>query len=137
MNMARYVEACDLATYAFWEMVNGGTPLEQRGGAEYAVVETHVNYLDELRQAEPFFITTQLLGADAKRFRLFHSLYKSDGETLVATNEIMALGFDLEARGIMKFGPAVVYQMDEVLAHHEKLPMPKNAGRAIAEVKRP
>ena len=136
MNMARYLEACDLATYAFWEMVNGGTPLEQRGGAEYAVVESHVNYLDELRQAERFFITTQLLGADAKRFRLFHSLYKADGGTLVATNEIMALGFDLEGRGIMNFAPAVARQLDEVLARHEELPMPKNAGRAIAEVKR-
>lgn len=136
MNMARYVEACDLATYAFWEMANEGRPLEQRGGAEYAVVESHVNYLDELRQGDGFFITTQLLGADGKRFRLFHSLYRADGGTLVATNEVMALGFDLEGRRIMQFAPAVARQLDEVLASHERLPLPKNAGRSIAEVKR-
>ncbi len=137
MNMARYVEACDLATYAFWEMANEGRPLERRGGAEYAVVESHVNYLDELRQGDEFFITTQLLGADEKRLRLFHSLYRAEGGTLVATNEIMALGFDLERRRIMQFRPAVARQLDETLAQHGQLPMPKNAGRSIAEVRRP
>lgn len=136
MNMAHYVSVCDGATYAFWERLNVPRNLEQRGGAEYAVVESHVNYLSELRSGDRYFITTQLLGADEKRFRLFHALYEADSDALVATNEIMALGFDLARRRLMHFLPEVGERLDEILARHEKLPMPKYAGRSIAEVKR-
>jgi len=131
MNMSRYVEACDYATYAFWELVNAPKGLEARAGAEYAVVEAHVNYLSELRGGDPFMVTTQLLSADAKRFQLFHCLYKSTTEELVASNEIMALGFDLGTRALMSFRPEVSERIEEILARHATLPQPKNAGRAI------
>ena len=136
MNMARYVEACDLSTYAFWEHVNAPKDLAARGGAEYAVVESHVNYLSELRQGDPYSLTTQLLGADDKRFRLFHMIYHGETGELIATNEIMALGFDLEQRRLMAFLPEVRARLEEVLTAHETLPTPKNAGRAIGMPKR-
>ncbi len=132
MNMAYYVLACDHSTYAFWESANGDARPEERGGAEYAVVETHVNYREELRLDDPFRVSTQLLGADEKRFRLFHTLTHASEGFLAATNEVMALGFDLNARGLMRFKPAVQARMQEILAEHSRLPLPDNAGRFIA-----
>ncbi len=132
MNMSRYLEACDHATYAFWQRVNDGKPLEERDGGEYAVVETHINYLGELREGEAFFITTQLLDFDAKRFQIFHDLYKSEDGALVATNEVMALGFSLETRGLEPFNDAVMAHLERLRTAHGKLERPKNAGRSIA-----
>jgi acyl-CoA thioesterase FadM len=132
MNMARYIEACDLSTYALWEFVNRPKTLEQRGGIEYAVVETHANYLSELHDGDPYFILTQLLGADGKRFWLYHELYHSERNELVATNEVMALGFDLNERRLMPFLPEVQERLAAIVAHHRRLPLPKNASRAIA-----
>ena len=131
MNMARYVEACDLSTYAVWEYVNRPKTLEQRGGFEYAVVETHVNYLSELHDGDSYYVSTQLLGTDEKRIWMYHELYHLEREELVATNEVMALGFDLNQRRLMRFLPEVQERLAEILACHCHLPMPKNASRAI------
>ena len=62
LNMAYYVLICDFATAAFWDRMNEPVTLEERDGAEYAVVETHVNYMDELRAHAPLVVTTQAPG---------------------------------------------------------------------------
>jgi len=132
MNMAYYPFVCDQATYAFWEQINAPLGLDERGGAEYAVVESHVNYLREVRRDDPLRVTTQLLGADHKRFRLFHTLFQAGEGYVAATNEIMALGFDLEGRRLMAFNDAVRARLVAWLAEHATLPTPQNAGRGIA-----
>ena len=132
MNMAVYVQVCDQATYAFWEHANDGAPLAERGGAEYAVVETHVNYLRELRLDDPLRITTQLLGADDKRMHLFHTLQHAGGGHVAATNEVMALGFNLDSRALAPFTEPVRTRLRKLLAEHRSLALPRNAGRAIA-----
>ena len=131
MNLAYYVLVCDEATYAFWEMVNGGQSLEQRKGAEYAVVETHVNYMREVRLGDPLVVTTQLLGYDEKRFHIFHELRHAEKEYVSATNEVMALGFDLNSRSIHKFRDSVQEIIGEIYEHHQLLETPANAGRSI------
>ena len=136
LNMANYVRVCDDGTYAFWNHVNDGRGLEERDGAEYAVVETHVNYLDEVRLDDPLRVTTQLLAADEKRFRLFHVLYHATKDYVAATNEVMALGFNLKTRALMRFHDPVRARLQEVLAEHASLPMPQNAGRAIGMPRR-
>ena len=131
MNMAMYVQACDHATYAFWEHVNDNRPLDERGGAEYAVVETHVRYLRELRLGDAVRVTTQLLGADEKRFCVFHRLLHAEEGYVAATNEVMALGFDLGERGLRPFGDAVRARLARVLVEHSRIPRPQSAGRSI------
>ena len=131
MNMAMYVLACDEATAAFWDHANGGRLQHSRDGAEYAVVETHVNYLRELAEQEPFRIETRLLGSDAKRFRIFHTLTHGERGEVIATNEVMALGFDLNTRAIRPFAEDVQARLQQMLAEEAHLPPPNNAGRAI------
>ena len=133
LNMAYYVLICDSATFNFWDVVNGDRKLEDRGGSEYAVVEAHVNYLDEVREGDPLRITTQLLAADAKRFRLFHTMYHAEKGYRAATNEVMALGFNLNERGLEVFKEDVQERLQTILARHSKLEQPDNAGRAIGQ----
>lgn len=133
LNMAYYVLICDSATFNFWDVVNGDRKLEDRDGSEYAVVEAHVNYLDEVREGDPLLITTQLLAADAKRFRLFHTMYHAEKGYRAATNEVMALGFNLNERGLEVFKDDVQKRLQDILARHSKLDQPDNAGRAIGQ----
>ncbi len=133
LNMAYYVLICDSATFNFWEVVNGGRKLEDRDGSEYAGVEDHVNYLDEVREGDPLQITTQLLAADTKRFRLFHNMYHAEKGYLAATNEVMSLGFNLNIRGLEEFLPDVQERLQDILVRHNKLERPGNAGRAIGQ----
>ena len=131
LNMAYYVLICDLATAAFWDAMNAPRTQDERGGAEYAVVETHVNYLDELREGDPLLVTTQALDADAKRFRIFHGLHHAGKGSLSATNEVMALGFDLCARAAMAFAPEVRERLRRTVDGHAAIGRHRNVGRAI------
>lgn len=137
MNLAYYVLVCDQATYAFWEHLNDGRTLDERGGAEYAVVETHVNYLREVRLDDPVRVTTQVLGADSKRFHIFNTLSHAGEGFVSATNEVMVLGFDLNERRVRPFKESVQARLDVLLTAHAPLPTPENAGRAIGMPRRP
>jgi len=131
MNLAYYVAVCDQATYGFWEMVNGGGELSERKGMEYAVVETHVNYIRELRLNDPVTVTTQLMDYDAKRFHIFHELHHEREGYLAATNEVMSLGFNLNTRSIAPFESRVTDCLEKIFAAHKLLTRPANAGRSI------
>lgn len=136
MNMAMYVQACDGATGAFWDRMNDGRLLAARRGAEYAVVETHVNYLQELSEGEPFHVQTQLISCDEKRFRIFHTLSHGETGVVAATNEVMALGFDLGTRRLRAFDEDVQRRLQALLLEHAGLPLPENAGRAVGMPRR-
>ena len=133
LNMAFYVLICDLATAAFWDAMNAPLPQAERGGAEYAVVEAHVNYLGELRQGAPVAVATQLLAADAKRFRLFHRMSHAQEGYLAATNEVMALGFHLETRAAMAFLPAPRERLRRTAADHAAIARHGHVGRAVGQ----
>ena len=133
LNMAYYVLVCDLATSAFWDAMNAPRTLEQRDGAEYAVVETHVNYLDEVREGDPLLVTTLLLAADSKRFRLFHCMWHETRGYLAATNEVMSLGFNLNTRGMMEFVPRAFETLQATVAVHADMARHDNVGRAIGQ----
>ncbi|MBN33684.1 MAG: hypothetical protein CMM46_02705 [Rhodospirillaceae bacterium] len=133
LNMAYYVLICDHATAAFWDAMNAPLVQDQRDGGEYAVVETHVNYLDEVREGDPVLVTTQLLSADTKRYRLFHRMYHAEKGYLAATNEVMSLGFNLNTRGMMEFVPAAYERMQETVAAHAGIERHNNIGRAIGQ----
>ena len=132
MNLSYYVLICDQATYEFWKLVNDDCGIDDREGLEYAVVETHVNYLQELRLNDPVRVCTRLVAYDSKRFRIFHELFHDSEGFLSATNEVMALGFNLNKRAICNFGKTVQGNLAEIYRGHADLETPRNAGRAIS-----
>jgi YbgC/YbaW family acyl-CoA thioester hydrolase len=137
VNIAHYLTICDHANWAFWNWLNDpeGT-MEARGGHEYVITENHVHYLDELTRGEAIHVTTQLLERDEKRAILFHHVYKSEGETLAATNEVKLLAFDLEARRPESWRPVVAERLGLVHVAHAGLGRPGRAGQGIALARR-
>lgn len=133
VNIAHYLTICDQANWRFWNWVNApqGT-MEARRGHEYIIVENHVHYIDELPLDEPIYVTTQLLSLDDKRYILFHSVYKTSGDTLSATNEVKCLGFDLGARRPEPWRSQVKSRLDAILSAHQGLGQPEGAGLGIA-----
>ena len=134
VNVAHYVTICDQATWAFWNLVNGGRAMEERGGHEYVVLETHVHYISELPLGAPIHVTTQLLAHDDKRAVIFHRVWRDDetGPVLSATNEVKLIAFDLEARRIERFATGVRARLDALAASQAGLPVPERAGQGIA-----
>ena len=98
---------------------------------ELVVLENHVNYLKEVRLGDPVRVTTQLLEYDSKRLRLFHTMIHAKDGFVAATNEVKAIGFDLNQRRIMSFQPAVQARLQALLAEHRQLLPPPAAGKGI------
>ncbi len=133
VNTAHYITIGDHANWAFWNWINApkGQP-DQRDGHEYAVVASQVSYLDELAFETNIHVETQLLSFDAKRFILFHRIFKSDSSRLAATNEVKFLGFNLVERRAEAFQPLVAERLAVVAQAHASLEPPAQAGRGIA-----
>lgn len=133
VNTAHYITIGDHANWAFWNWINA--PLghsDQRDGHEYAVVASQVSYLDELAFETKIHVETQLLAHDAKRFILFHRIFKSDSGSLAATNEVKFLGFNLIERRAEAFLPQVTERLALIAEAHANLERPSQAGRGIA-----
>jgi carnitine 3-dehydrogenase len=100
-------------------------------GGSFYTVETHLSHLREASAGEDLHVTTQVLGFDDKRLHLFHELYRSADDVLLATAEQMLLHVDTtESRA--RVAPArILARIARLAAAQATLPTPERAGRAV------
>ena len=106
------------------------------GGHSYYTVETHLNHRREASLGERLPVTTQVLGSDAKRLHIFHTMHRGGaggvgGGEVVCTGEQMLVHVDTAAgRGApLLDGPAAA--VAAVTAAHASMPRPPQAGRRM------
>ena len=90
--------------------------LDLAAGGSYFTVETHISHLGQARAEERLHTTTQLLGHDAKRLHVFHSLYRTDDGALLATAEQMLLHVDTRAERASPADPALLRRIERISA---------------------
>ena len=93
-------------------------------------VETHTNFLRELKVHSPLRFTTHLLDFDAKRLHVFHEMYHAADGYLAATMEAMLLHVNDEPR-VVVMPPEVMAKVEATFEAHAGLPRPEQAGRSI------
>ncbi len=101
-------------------------------GHSFYTVETHLRHLGQARLGDPIQVTTRLLGADAKRLHLFHSMTGADGTTPIATAEQMLVHVDAAAGRSCPARPAVAEAIAQIVSMQSRLTTPDGAGRRIA-----
>lgn len=131
MNIAYYVLAFDLATDAFFSHVGMLHEYREVHGQAFFTLELHVTYERELVVDAPIRFTTQVLGLDAKRLHLFHTMFHAGEGTLAATNEIIFVNVDFATRRSTPILPAAFQVLERIWALHEDLSRPPQAGRVI------
>jgi carnitine 3-dehydrogenase / betainyl-CoA thioesterase len=95
----------------------------------YYTVETHLSHLGQARAGDELSATTHVLGHDAKRLHVFHTLHR--GEEVVATAEQMLLHVDARTGRAGPAADAVLARLAGIAAAHAGLERPARAGRAI------
>jgi carnitine 3-dehydrogenase len=100
-------------------------------GGSYYTVETHLSHLREAFAGEHLHVTTQVLGFDDRRLHLFHELYRSRDDVLLATAEQMFLHVDTIEGRARPARPEILARVAKLAAAHAALPRPERAGRAI------
>ena len=94
-------------------------------------LEMHTNYLLEVKGGTEVRVETQILGHDAKRLHVFHTMYRGAETEPVATNEQMLMNIDMNGPKSAPFLPDVLAKIEAIASDQAGLPRHKNAGRAI------
>ena len=101
-------------------------------GYSIYTVETHIRHLAEAKLGEHITVSTQILYADEKKIRLWHSL-KTDAGLEVATGEQMWLHVDMKAGQAVQMRQPLRDRMLGLYEAHKGLGMPEGAGRHIGQ----
>ena len=102
----------------------------RNGGHSYYTVETHLNHLREASEGETLRVTTQVLGSDAKRLHIFHTMYR-DAEAL-CTGEQMLVHVDTAAGRSAPVLPGPAAAVTAVTEAHASMPVPPQVRGCMA-----
>ena len=101
-------------------------------GHSIFTLECHINYLLEVKEGAAVEVRTQVIGHDAKRLHVYHSLHLDGTEPMLAGSEQMWLNMDMNIRRSTAFATPVLARVQALAARHRTLPVPKYVGRVIA-----
>jgi acyl-CoA thioester hydrolase len=136
LNDAYYMVIFSYATDGLMAKVGLDAAGRAATGHTMYTLEVHINYVQEVHEGVAVDVRTQILGVDAKRVHVFHTLHRQDDGTLLATNEQMLANIDASnpATGpkTAPFEPAVAALLVPMAQAHASLSRPANAGRSIA-----
>src|SRR5712692_5816522 len=105
MNLAYYTVLFDYATDLLFDELGLGLDYRRTTLQGTFVAETHNLYERELLVGARVKVQTQIVAADLKRLHLAHEMFALDGGQRTATQELMFLHVDLQARRVGPFPP--------------------------------
>ena len=132
LNDAHYLVVFSFATDALMSSFGLDEAGRKATGHSIFTLESHINYLLEVKVDTPIEVRSQILGVDAKRLDVYHTLHVAGTEAVLAANEQMLLNVDMAGPRAAPFAPTVLPRVQALAALHEGLQRPKYAGRAIA-----
>lgn len=130
MTEAAYLTAAGWASDALFRYI-GDDEAYRAAGHSFYTVETHIHYLLEVDVHEPIAFTTQLLGVDAKRVHLLHTMLHGDTGATLCTAEQMLVHVDMAAGRSVAILPNVAAALAAIAAAHAHLPLPPQVGSVM------
>jgi acyl-CoA thioester hydrolase len=131
MNMGYYLIAFDRGTGPLFDQLGLGEEYTSSKIGMYFALESHLNFLDELRHGDEFFTTIQILDHDRKRIHTMTSMRSGADDRLVATCEIMWINVDYHSRKTAALPEWALERLGLLAAKHYQLPRPATAGAKI------
>lgn len=135
MNVAYYVLAFDLGIDALWIRFGITDEHIQTNRTSSFAVESHIMYRQELREHDPFVITSQILAFDEKRIYQYLRMYHADNEFLSATVEWMSLHVDMRTRRVAPWPANILQNIHDVADAQRGWLVPDDVGRIMRVAK--
>lgn len=136
MNVAYYVLVFDHATDAVLDHLDIGRAYRARSGRSVFVAEAHVTYERELHAGFAVEIDSRIIGFDGKRFIIYHEMSCTEAGGLAASNEVLCLHVDLEARRTAPLPDDADTRLAAAAIAHGRAGRPARAGRGIGLIAR-
>ena len=129
MNVAWFVKAFELGIDSYKAVVGLDAAYIEANGRSTVALEAHIRYQREAVLGDELRIETRLLGCDGKRVHVYQEMYR--GSAMLATQETLAISFDLAARRVCAFEPAIADRYRRMVAAQTAIDRPAWVGRAI------
>ena len=136
MNDGFYAVAFGAASWRVQDHLGLHAEYRARTGGTLYSVEAHLTWDRELSLGQRLHIESLVLGADAKRLRVFHRLFATGEGYCAATMDVMMLHVVQGEDGVRTrpFPEEIVRHLERVAAEHAALGMPVEAGRAVRDI---
>ena len=131
MNLGYYLLAFEQAATCFFGVIDISERYRERTGHAMFAAESHITFERELRAGAGLRFESQILDASHKAIDCMHFMYAADEGYLAATNQVLYLHVDLEARRAAPFPSDAQARLDSWKEAHATLPRPFQAGRSI------
>ena len=132
MNVAYYVLAFDKAVDDLWSRLGITEEYIRSGAGTTFAVECHVTYQRELREGDPYRVTSQILAYDEKRIHQFQRMYHAKENFLAATAEWMNLHIDLGTRRVSRWPEFALQALQEFTNGQGPGEFPEEAGKKMS-----
>ncbi len=136
LNDGYYAVAFSIASEVFLDMAGVYTDYRERTNCTVYTVETHISYLQELKEHAPLSVTCQLVAFDSKRIHIYMEMYHAEEGYLAATYETLLLHVDQTVVKVSPMPEEVTSKLQAIADAHVGLKVPARAGRSI-QVKKP
>lgn len=130
MTEAAYLTAFGWASDALFRYI-GDNEEYRAAGRSFYTVETHINYLREVRGDASLRFTTTVVGLDAKRLHIYHEMFDTSSDTMVAATEQMLLHMDTKTGRPTPIEGTPRLALEAIRFAHLDQPVPKYMGRVM------
>lgn len=125
LNEAYYLVPFSNATWKVQDHFRIGTAYFDKTSCAMYTLETHLRYVAEIRAPATLSIETAILGVDAKRLHIGHTMWSCTREC--ATFECMLLHYDTRAESTAAFPEDIHKDLRDAV----QTPTPEWVGRAL------
>ncbi|MGI9611051.1 MAG: thioesterase family protein [Acidimicrobiia bacterium] len=136
MNEGYYAVAFGDASDAYMMLAGFGEEYRQQHRGTFYTVETHIRYVRELKLDDPLVFHTTVLGVDAKKLHLFHSMEHGEEGYQAATQEAFFLHVDLDDVSVTPMEAPLLRKIEQHRDDHIGL-RPDGVGRSIRSMPAP
>ena len=131
MNVGYYQVVFDIASDAFFEFLGLTQEFRKRHGSTTFALETHGNFLREVKSGDPLRFEARLLDFDAKRIHFYQEMFHGTEGYLAASQESLSSHVSMATRRTAPMPAELLEHLAAVKAAHADLPRPWQVGHVI------
>ena len=131
MNVAYYVLVFDQSLDVLLDEIDLTRAYRAQSGNTVYVLETHVCYLQEVKEGDLVEISCRVIDCDEKRIHLYLEMHHATDGFLAATSEQMVFHIDASGPKAHPMPQPIIDNLLRLKAAQSDLPRPKNLGSNI------
>jgi acyl-CoA thioester hydrolase len=132
MNVGYYHVAFDIAAEEFFQFLGFTPEFRQRHDSTTFALESHLNFLREVKEGDPLRFEARLLDHDAKRIHFYQEMFHAEEGYLAASCESLSAHVNQRARRTAPMPQELIERLGRIKEAHATLPRPWQVGHVIS-----